>query len=84
MLYDGFWWVGMVHEIDNEQNDVKVKFMHPYGATRISIGRLERTVAGNYMITSYTKLKHQLLALVESVAARKKFCWWGTEKKVKA
>ncbi len=29
--YDSFWWVGLVQEIDQEQEDILVKFMHPHG-----------------------------------------------------
>ena len=29
--YDTFWWIGMIHETDELQQDVKVKFMHPHG-----------------------------------------------------
>ena len=30
-LYDLFWWVGIVSNVDIEQGDVKVDFMHPHG-----------------------------------------------------
>ena len=29
-FYDNFYWVGMVSEIDQENEDVKIKFMHPH------------------------------------------------------
>jgi len=29
--YDAFWWVGMIVEIDQTQQDIKIKFMHPHG-----------------------------------------------------
>jgi hypothetical protein len=29
--YDLFWWVGLVEEIDHEQEDILVKSMHPHG-----------------------------------------------------
>ena len=32
-LYENTWWIGLVMEIDNEQTDVRVKFMHPHGPT---------------------------------------------------
>ena len=32
--YDGFWWIGMVEEIDSEQNDLKMNFMHPHGPAK--------------------------------------------------
>ena len=30
-LYDSFWWVGLVTQVDVEQGDVKVQFMFPHG-----------------------------------------------------
>ena len=30
-LYDNFWWMGMVMDIDRESNELKVNFMHPHG-----------------------------------------------------
>ena len=29
--YDLFWWIGVIEEIDDEQNDAKIRFMHPHG-----------------------------------------------------
>ena len=29
--YDTFWWVGLVQEIDEEQRDCLIQFMHPHG-----------------------------------------------------
>ena len=34
-LYDSFWWVGLVTQVDVEQGDVKVQFMFPYGPHKI-------------------------------------------------
>jgi len=33
-LYENTWWIGLVMEIDNELNDVCIKFMHPQGPAR--------------------------------------------------
>ena len=33
-LYDGHYWVGLIDEVDNENDDVKVKFMHPHFPSR--------------------------------------------------
>ena len=33
-LYDSFWWVGLVTQVDVEQGDVKVQFMFLYGSGR--------------------------------------------------
>jgi hypothetical protein len=33
--YDSHWWVGLVREIDNEQEDILVKFMHPDGQNKM-------------------------------------------------
>ena len=30
-VYDSFWWVGMVTDIDIAEGDVKIDFMHPHG-----------------------------------------------------
>merc|ERR1712055_870900 len=30
-LYDQLWWIGMVQDIDKEEDDVAVKCMHPNG-----------------------------------------------------
>ena len=30
-LYDSFWWVGLVTQVDVEQGDVKVQLMFPHG-----------------------------------------------------
>ena len=32
--YDLFWWIGLLKEIDHEQGDILVKFMHPHGPSR--------------------------------------------------
>ena len=32
-LYDQLWWIGMVQDINKEDEDVSVKFMHPNGPT---------------------------------------------------
>ena len=32
-MYDGFWWIGMIEELDRELEDAQVKFMHPHGPT---------------------------------------------------
>ena len=29
--YNGFWWIGLISEIDENQGDVKVDFFHPHG-----------------------------------------------------
>ena len=31
--YDGFWWIGLIQELDQELEDAQVKFMHPHGPT---------------------------------------------------
>ena len=33
-LYDGHYWVGLVDEVDEENDDVRVKFMHPHFPSR--------------------------------------------------
>ena len=33
-LYEQRWWVGIILEVDTEQGDAKVKFMHPAGPAR--------------------------------------------------
>ena len=33
-LYDGHYWVGLVDDVDYENDDVKVKFMHPHFPSR--------------------------------------------------
>ena len=30
-VYDSFWWVGMVEDINPEQGDMEVTFLHPHG-----------------------------------------------------
>ena len=30
-VYNTFWWIGLITEIDQEQGDLKVEFMHPHG-----------------------------------------------------
>ena len=30
-MYEQHWWVGIILEVDTEQDDAKVKFMHPAG-----------------------------------------------------
>lgn len=30
-VYNSFWWIGIVNEINAEEGDVTVKFMHPHG-----------------------------------------------------
>lgn len=32
--YDSFWWVGLVEEINQEQKDFLVNFMHPHGPSK--------------------------------------------------
>lgn len=32
--YDSFWWIGLVKEINHEQGDILVKFMHPHEPSR--------------------------------------------------
>ena len=32
--YDEHWWLGNICEISEEEQDVKVKFMHPHGPAR--------------------------------------------------
>ena len=33
-LYDNKWWVGIIINVDKEEEDVQVKFMHPSGPSR--------------------------------------------------
>ena len=33
-LYEGKWWIGVVTEVNHEEDDVSVKFMHPHGPAR--------------------------------------------------
>ena len=33
-LYDNKWWVGIITNVDKEEEDVQVKFMHPSGPSR--------------------------------------------------
>ena len=30
-IYDGKWWVGLILETSEEENDVSISFMHPHG-----------------------------------------------------
>ena len=30
-VYDEKWWVGLVEEVDKDNNDIYVNFMHPFG-----------------------------------------------------
>jgi len=30
-IYNAFWWVGLVTDVDSEEGDVQVTFMHPHG-----------------------------------------------------
>ena len=32
--YDGFWWIGMIKEMDRDNKEIKVHFMHPHGPSR--------------------------------------------------
>ena len=32
-IYDGFWWIGLILELNRELEDAHVKFMHPHGPT---------------------------------------------------
>ena len=32
--YDNKWWVGIITNVDKEDKDVQVKFMHPSGPSR--------------------------------------------------
>ena len=32
--YDSFWWIGLLKEINHEQGDILVKFMHPHRPCR--------------------------------------------------
>ena len=38
-LYDSFWWVGFLTQVDVEQGDVKVQFMLPHGPRKNLIGQ---------------------------------------------
>jgi hypothetical protein len=33
-MYDGKWWVSNIMELSQEENDIKVSFMHPHGPAR--------------------------------------------------
>ena len=30
-VYNGFWWIGMVTEINENEGDAKIEFLHPHG-----------------------------------------------------
>ena len=30
-VYNSFWWVGLVHKVNQDQGDVDIQFMHPHG-----------------------------------------------------
>ena len=32
-IYDGFWWIGLILELDRELEVAQIKFMHPHGPT---------------------------------------------------
>ena len=32
--YDHFWWVGIVEEVDSNNKDIHIKFMHPHGPSK--------------------------------------------------
>ena len=34
-VYDSFWWIGMVELVDLQNQDIKVRFMHPHGPSRV-------------------------------------------------
>ena len=44
--YDALWWIGLVEEIDNENQDAKVKFLHPHGPCKNLHGQQEIMSAG--------------------------------------
>ena len=44
--YDQFWWVGMIKEVDNNNKDVHIKFMHPMDHPRDFPGHQETIYAG--------------------------------------
>ena len=57
--YDSFWWVGLVEEINQEQKDFLVKFMHPHGPIKSQQalnGQQEMINAGFHLINSFAKL----------------------------
>ena len=33
-LYDGFWWIGNIYEVDHKERDTLIEFMHPHRITR--------------------------------------------------
>ena len=33
-IYEQKWWIGIVTDIDSQQSDLQIKFMHPYGPAR--------------------------------------------------
>ena len=32
--YDTFWWIGIIIDIDEEAEDLKIKFLHPHGPNK--------------------------------------------------
>ena len=33
-MYGGFWWIGLIEELDREHEDAQVKFMQTHGPTK--------------------------------------------------
>jgi hypothetical protein len=53
-MYDNIWWIGLVQEIDIDEGDMHVKFMHPHGPSSSFIwSRFDDTcwLPNNHMYT---------------------------------
>ena len=37
-IYGDFWWIGMVSEVNMDEQDVMVEFLHPHGLQKTSSG----------------------------------------------
>ena len=61
-LYEGKWWIGVVTEVNHEEDDVSVKFMHPMGQQDHSTGQILMISAGCQRLTLYAKLTFQKLS----------------------
>jgi len=44
--YDSVWWIGIIMEVDEQQSEVKVKFMSPHGPSKSFHGHQETTCVG--------------------------------------
>ena len=65
-VYEGKWLIGLVTETNEQEQDVKVNFLHPSDPLKISDGQQELTFAE--FVKWFVWLKLQLLPLGEHIA----------------